>query len=145
MQEAARAFYRAWVSVLFVAIVVQVALAGYGSFYAAEKTKNAGQVLTHHQFDHGFSAHDALGYLIFLASIVLVLIALGARLGRRGVLLALAVPVLVLIQILLAIAGENTPAVGVLHPVNGFLILGLVGMLTHRAWRAASEPAAGVR
>ena len=48
---------------------------------------------------------------------------------------ALAVPVLVAIQIILAWAGEDHPVVGIFHPLNAFLIGGLTGSLAGRAWR----------
>ena len=44
-----------------------------------------------------------------------------------------------------ASVGSSTPAVGVLHPINAFLILGLTGRLAVEAWwgtrRASAEPA----
>ena len=42
---------------------------------------------------------------------------------------------LVFVQILLARIGEGTPAVGALHPINAFIILGLVGTLAGGQWR----------
>jgi len=122
------------------AIVVQIGAAGYGAFYAAEKSDPG--PMTTKQFDHGFSFHSGFGYFIFLGGVVLFLLALAARLGRRPVLMNLAVPLLLVVQILLAWAGSGTPAVGTLHPLNAFLILGLVGSLTFRAWQGASRPTA---
>jgi len=134
MTKALRAVYRYWVAILFVAVIVQFGAAGYGAFYADTKVGgNAGSV-TQTQFDHGFAFHVALGFLIFLGAVLLFLLALAARIGRKGVLLSLAMPVLVFVQIQLAVSGGSTPAVGALHPVNALLILGLVGYLAHRAW-----------
>jgi hypothetical protein len=98
--------------------------------------------MTTKQFDHGFSFHAGLGYFIFLGGIVLLLLALGARLGKRGVLRNLGVPVLLAVQIVLAWIGSGTPAVGVPHPINAFLILGLVGSLAYEAWQGTPETAA---
>jgi len=94
--------------------------------------------VTHKQFDHGFGPHIALGYLLFLGSLLLFLFALAARLGRRRVLSVLGAPLLVLVAIVLAIAGGNVPAVGILHPIVGFLIVGLLGYLAHQAWTGAA-------
>jgi predicted exporter len=71
-----------------------------------------------------------------------LLLALAARLGKRGVLRNLAVPVLLAVQIVLAWFGSGTPAVGVLHPINAFLILGLTGSLVYEAWRGTGRLAA---
>ena len=136
-----RTIHRYWLALLSLAIVVQIGAAGYGAFYAADKSDPG--PMTTKQFDHGFSFHSGLGYFIFLGGIVLFLLALAGRLGRRPVLLSLAVPLLLVIQILLAWAGSGTPAVGTLHALNAFLILGFVGSLTFRAWHGDSHrPAA---
>jgi hypothetical protein len=130
--QALRTIYRYWIALIFLAVLVQIGAAGYGAFYAADKA-DPGPV-TKHQFEHGFSLHSGLGYFIFLGTIVLFLLALGARLGKRRVLLNLAVPVLLIVQILLAWFGSETPAIGVLHPLNALLIAGLTGSLAHQAW-----------
>jgi hypothetical protein len=133
--SALRAIYQYWAAVLFVGVVVQVGAAGYGAFYASEKS-NSGSI-AQHTFDHGFSFHDGFGYIVFVAAVILFVLALAARLGQTRVLWALAVPVLVFIQIVLGRVGQDHPAVGVLHPVNALLIFGLTGVLAHRAWRGS--------
>lgn len=138
--QALRTIHRYWLALLTLAIVVQVGAAGYGAFYAADKSDPG--PMTTKQFDHGFSLHAGLGYFIFLGGIVLLLLALGARLGKRGVLRNLGVPVLLMVQILLAWIGFGTPAVGVLHPINAFLILWLVGSLAYEAWKGTRQTAA---
>lgn len=136
MTSAMRATYRYWTAILVVAVVVQIGAAGYGAFYVDKKATSGADRATKAQFDHGFNFHDGFGYVIFIGSVLLLLFAIGARLGRRRVLLALAVPLLVALQIALAIIGEHVPAVGVLHPINAFIILGFTGSLAHRAWRS---------
>jgi hypothetical protein len=135
-----RKIHRFWLALLSIAIVVQIGAAGYGAFYAVDKVDPG--PMTTKQFDHGFSFHAGFGYFIFLGGVVLFLLALGARLGKRPVLMNLLVPVLLFAQILLAWGGAGTPAVGTLHPLNAFLILGLVGSLTHAAWRGGTSRAA---
>lgn len=134
-----RTIHRFWLALLSLAIVVQIGAAGYGAFYAADKADPG--PMTTKQFDHGFNFHTGFGYFIFLGGVVLFLLALAARLGRRPVLMNLAVPLVLVVQILLAWAGSGTPAVGALHALNAFLILGLVGSLTFRTWHGASRPA----
>ena len=133
MSNAFRALYRFWAALLFVDVLVQIGLAGYGVFFVDHKADQTNAV-TSHQFDHGFGPHIALGFLILIAGIVLFLFALVGRIGRRGVLLALSVPLLVLVADVLAITGSDTPAVGLFHPVVGFGIVALVGLLAHGAW-----------
>ncbi|MDX6465820.1 MAG: hypothetical protein QOI27_860, partial [Gaiellaceae bacterium] len=47
-------------SVLFVAVVVQMALAGYGVFYVLHKANHDGSV-SKQAFEHGFNAHAIVG------------------------------------------------------------------------------------
>jgi hypothetical protein len=125
--------YRWWAAILAIAVVVQIGAAGYGAFNAADKSDPG--PLNEDQFSDGFDFHNGLGYIIFLGAVILFLLALAARRGRRGVLFALAAPVLVAIQIVLAWAGEGQAIVGIFHPIVAFLILGLVGSIAGRAWR----------
>ena len=117
----------------FVAVVVQIGAAGYGAFNAADKSDPG--PLTEKGFSHGFDFHNGFGYIIFLGAVILFLLALAARLGRRRVLQALALPVLVAIQIVLAWGGEDQPIVGIFHPLVAFLIAGFSGSLVFAAWR----------
>ncbi len=73
---------------------------------------------------------------------LLLVVALLARLGRRGVLFALAVPLLVALQIVLAWISEAVHGIGILHGLNALVIFGLTGYLTGEAWRAHRAPAA---
>jgi hypothetical protein len=131
--QALRTIYRYWVAILFLAVLVQIGAAGYGAFNAADKSDPG--PLPQKTFDNGFDFHNGFGYIIFLGAVILLVLALAGRLGKRRVLQALAAPVLVAIQIVLAWAGEGQPVVGIFHPLNALLVLGLVGFLAHRAWR----------
>jgi hypothetical protein len=137
--QALRTIYRYWISIIFLAVVAQIAGAAYGGFYAAQKLgdqkgPDEQKMISEKVFDHGFGFHTGFGYLIFLASVLLLLLALAARLGKRRVLLALAVPVAVLIQIVLAWISEAVHGVGILHGLNALVIFGLTGFLTREAW-----------
>jgi hypothetical protein len=129
-------------------VIAQIASAAYGAFYAADKLNgqsgpDEGRTISETVFDHGFGFHTAFGYLIFLGAVLLLVFALLARLGRRGALFALAVPLLVALQIVLAWISEAVHGVGILHGLNALVIFGLTGYLTGEAWRArrAPEPA----
>ena len=147
--NALRTIYRYWVTIIWLAGIAQIAGAAYGAFYSADKLSSQPgsdeqKLVSEKVFDHGFAFHTGFGYLIFLMAVVLLLIALAARLGKRGVLLALAVPVLVAVQIVLAWASEGTHGIGVLHGLNALVIFGLTGYLTREAWQADRVPEAAV-
>ncbi|MGZ4310024.1 MAG: DUF6220 domain-containing protein [Gaiellaceae bacterium] len=116
-------------------MIVQIGAAGYGAFYAADKA-DPGPV-TQHAFDHGWSFHDAFGYVVFYAAIVSFALAVIGRFPRRRVLEITGLPLLIAAQIGLAAGGESVPAIGVLHPLVAFVILGFVGRL---AWEAGWGP-----
>jgi hypothetical protein len=126
--------YRWWVAILTLAIVVQIGLAGYGAFHAAEKIDDADS-LSKKAWEDGFDPHVGFGYIVFLAGVVLFLIALATRPGRNRVLWNLAVPLLLILQIVLAWIGESVGALGFLHAINAFVVLAVVGSLAGRAWR----------
>ena len=139
--QALRTIYRYWLTLLFLAVVAQIAGAAYGGFYAAQKLGDQSgpderKMISEKAFDHGFGFHTAFGYLIFLGSVLLLLLALAARPGKRGVLFALAVPVAVAVQIVLAWISGSVHAVGILHGLNALVVFGLTGYLTGEAWRA---------
>ena len=146
--QAARTIYRYWITLLWLAVVVQIAAAAYGAFYAADKLNSQsgpdeGRTISETAFDHGFGFHTAFGYIIFLGALVLLVLALVARQGKRVTWLAAAVPVAVAIQIVLAWISEGVHGVGVLHGLNALVVFGLTGYLTGEAWRAhrAGRPA----
>ena len=62
---------------MFLAIVVQVGLAGYGAFSVAGDVDKA--TVNEDQFGDAFGLHIALGYLAVLAGLVLLILALLAR------------------------------------------------------------------
>lgn len=142
--------YRYWITLLFLAVIAQIAGAAYGAFYTAQKLgdqkgADESKIISEKAFDHGFGFHIAFGYLIFLGAVVLLLLALATRLGKRRVLFALAVLVAVAVQIVLAWVSEAVHGVGILHGINALVVFSLVGYLTGQAWRAARaemQPAA---
>jgi hypothetical protein len=145
--QAFRTIYRFWAALLFLAVIVQISAAAYGGFYSAaklgdQKGSDESKSITEKVFDHGFGFHVGFGYIIFLGALVLFLLALAARLGKRGVLFALAVPVAVAVQIVLAWASESVSGIGFLHGLNALVIFGLTGSLAAQAWRGTRRPAA---
>ena len=148
--KALRTIYRYWITLVWLAVVAQIAGAAYGGFYAADKLgdqkgTDEQKMISEKLYDHGFGFHTGFGYLVFLASVLLLLLALAARLGKRRVLFALAVPVAVAVQIVLAWISEGVHGVGILHGINALVVFGLTGYLTGEEWRSHRAPAtAGV-
>jgi hypothetical protein len=131
------AVYRVWAAIVVAAVVVQIGLAGYGAFYTANKVEDA--PVNQSIFDDGWDLHLGVGYLVLLSGLVLVLIALLARVGRQRVLRALGLFGLLILQVLLAWFGYEVPVIGILHPINAFLILGLSGTIAAQAWRGQTR------
>jgi hypothetical protein len=140
--QALRTVYRYWAALVFLAIVVQIGAAGYGAFYAADKSDPG--PLTGDQFGHGFNFHDVFGYVLFLATVVLYVLAVASGLRRRQTMMPLVLALLVFVQVVLAWGGESAAVVGIFHPLVAFLILGLSGRIAFEAWwgtrRAAASP-----
>lgn len=104
---------------LVIAVVVQVFLAGLGTFGAAD-----------------FDLHRFFAFV--LHAVTLALVALAA-LGRRGALVlavTVALAALVFVQGLLVVASASTPVLGALHPVGALVLF--AGALWLR--RAPSPP-----
>ena len=141
--NAFRGIYRIWITILNVAIVVQIFFAGYGAFDTANKVSDSGTV-DEKSFEDSFGAHIGLGYLIFLGTLVLLLVSFGTR-DRKRIFRSLGVVGLLVVQILLAWTGGAVPYLfGGLHPINAFIILGFLGSITYREWktRGAETPEA---
>ena len=88
-------------------------------------------------FGEGFDAHRGSGSLLLLLSLVLLILAAVGR--REAVKQSAALFGLMIVQMLLAIAGEDVSVLGGLHPVNGLLIL----FVAHQTARALPLPFVG--
>ena len=118
---------------LFVACaVIQVFLAGLGVF----------------DDPNAFITHRNFGYLFGWLTLVLLVISLVGRMPRRYVGLAVLILVLFSLQSVFVALRQDMPAVAALHPLNGFLILGVATYTAWTSWKArtvvetASERAA---
>jgi Family of unknown function (DUF6220) len=130
-----RAVYRYATVVVAAMVVVQIGAAGFGAFNASEHLGEHKPPLTEDVFDDGFDFHTGFGYLVFIAAVVLLVLALAARLGRGRILQVVGLVVMVAVQIVLAWAAESTHWVGPFHALLAFAILGLSGRLVYEAWR----------
>ena len=140
-----RTLYWAWSLILFAAIIVQIGLAGYGAFYAANKLEDEGSTIDEDVFSDGFGLHAGWGYLVILLGLIFMVIGIGAgigkwRLGRHGLLF-----LLLFVQLWLAWIGFELPfPVGFLHPINAMVITGLCGWIAWDEWQLWRARKAGV-
>ena len=130
-----RDVYRYLTVVVFLGVLAQVGAAGYGAFYVSNKLQDKGDTLTHEGFDHGWNFHTGFGYIVVIATIVLLVVGLAAKLGKPRIYLPTALAIAGIIQILLAWLGESVPGLGFLHPINALVIFALSGAAAHMAWR----------
>jgi len=124
--------YRILITIFAAAVVVQFFLAGLGIFGAIPEEDGS---TTADRWEDKIDPHAALGHFLQMGSILLLLLILIAWTGPRSIGATLALAVLLILQIILAAVGEDTPAVGALHPVNAIVILALSWFLAWRAWR----------
>ncbi len=97
-----------WVAwLLAAAAVVQVFLAGLGVFEDPSR----------------FAIHREFGYLISWFPLVLLVLAIVGRLGRRMIALSVLPGLLFVLQSVFVALRASAPFVAALHPVNGFLII----------------------
>jgi hypothetical protein len=114
------------------AAVLQVFLAGLGVF----------------EGPRAFVTHREFGYAIGWFTLVILVLSLAGREPRRITGLAVLLLVQFALQSILVLQRESIPAIAALHPLNGFLILGVALVITRWSWaarheaEAASAPAA---
>jgi hypothetical protein len=120
-----------WVLLAFLVLgVIQIFLAGIGAF-----TLNRGEL-----GPAAFNPHRNLGFALGALTLLILLLAIGARAGKRAIILSVVMVVLANVaQSLLASAGEQTPFVGGLHALDGLAIVGIAGFLHGQARAAATR------
>jgi hypothetical protein len=126
-------------SMLYLALgVIQIFLAGYGVFALnGRQLGSSGET--------AFDPHRMVGYLMALVALLLLIAAAIARPGRRLVIMAASLLVIVaVLQGVLASAGENAAVFGGLHALFGIGSLGLASTLLagSRALGRSGRPAA---
>ena len=117
-------------SLFFVGVIVQFFLVGYGLF----AMKHGATIDNAKSLD----AHRGFGWILTQlgALLMLILVLLAWPTPRK--LLGLWILLCVLtfpVQPILASSGFHHKYVGMLHPVNALILLGLSGWLAHYAWK----------
>jgi hypothetical protein len=133
VRRGARAVMKWFAPLIFVAIVVQILLAGEGIFGIKKGPKLDDQKT--------LDPHRALGFIITEpVAILFLIVALLAWLpNKRLRRVSIGLPFLTFAQAPLAWGGRWS---GMFHPLNAFLLLGLYGWLSgqlHRGARVAAE------
>jgi hypothetical protein len=120
------------VSLYFLGVIVQFFLVGVGIFgmKAGSNIDNAKSLDPHRGF--GFVLIQFGGGLLLIATLVAWQKPLGRKVGLYVLLCLLGV-----VQAVLAGEGFHHKWVGMFHPVNALILLGLSGRLAHQAWREA--------
>lgn len=116
---------------LFVACAIgQVFLAGLGVF-----GQPAGD----------FKAHSGFGYTFGWLVLVILVLAIVGRMGRRDIGLSILLLVLFALQSVFVAMRGDYPTVAALHPLNGFLILLVAIIMGIDAWRTVRADRAAAR
>ncbi len=119
-------------ALFFVGVIVQFFLVGYGLF----DMKHGATIDNAKSLD----AHRGFGFLLSDVGAVLILLLVLLAWPQRKLLLRwILLAVLAFVQGLLAGFGFNHWVLGMLHPVNALVLLGLSGHLAHYAWKARRD------
>ena len=128
-----RTAFRIVVSLTSLAVIVQVGLAGYGSFNAIDKA-GSDHSITKKQVENGFDPHGVVGTIVIALMLILLIVAL---VGRYRIRLAAILLGLGIVQMLLAWGGTGAAWVGFFHAVNALAIAGIAGSVAGTEWREA--------
>ncbi|MDX6479779.1 MAG: hypothetical protein QOG85_289 [Gaiellaceae bacterium] len=119
-------------SLLFLAVVIQVGLAGYGVFDALHKAKSG--PVTKEMIENGFDPHGLVGTAVLGLMVLLVLAAAAGRLGQTWLTWSVGLLVLGVIQMILGVVSPSLPWLGFVHGINALAIYAGAALLAHRAW-----------
>ena len=116
-------------SIFFLGVIVQFFLVGYGLF----AMKHGATIDNAKSLD----AHRGLGWILSeFGAILMLLLVLLAWPARRLLGMWILLAVLAFFQGVLASSGYHHWGLGMLHPVNALILLGLSGHLARFAWKS---------
>lgn len=128
VRSAARSAFPFVAGLFAVGAIIQVFLAGLGVF----------------DNDSAFITHRDFGYTLSLLPIVMAVLALVGGLPRRFAGLSALLFALFILQSVFVAMRDSAPAIAALHPLNGFLVLGLGIVLAWQSWQARSANAVAI-
>jgi hypothetical protein len=129
------AVYKYLAGLVFLAVIVQIGLAGYGAFAVAKDTD--GGTVNEDRFEDVFGMHAGFGYLVVLLGLILLVVSLIARHRVKHTLILFG---LLVLQVILAWIGFEVPWIGFFHPINAMAIAGLSGFLAMSELRGGRTP-----
>ncbi|MBB5785869.1 hypothetical protein [Jiangella mangrovi] len=137
-----RATYRVVSGLIALAVVFQAAAVAFGTFGVINEVEGGAVVTSDSDLPNaGPMLHGIGGTMVIpLLVLVLLIVSFFAKV-RGGVKWALLLLLAVAVQITLGFAAFEAPAVGLLHGVNAFVILGLA-LTAARAARVTTTTAA---
>ena len=116
-------------TLFFLGVIAQFFLVGIGLF----GMKHGATIDNAKSLD----AHRGLGFILSdFGSVLMLVLVLLAWPARRLLGLWILLAVLAFVQAILATVGFHHRWVGMLHPVNALVLLGLSGQLARHAWAA---------
>jgi hypothetical protein len=134
-----RTAYRAIASLIALAVVLQVASIALAGFTVAKDADDGASIGADYS-NFGQSYHSIAGTAIGLLALIFLIVAFLTDVPG-GRMLAGIVLGLVVVQFLLAVVSFGTPALGVLHGINGLAIAGVAGVASRRASQPTGQPA----
>src|SRR6476660_5370017 len=102
-----RQAFKVLTSLLFVAVVVQVGVAGYGAFNAIDKA-DKDKTVTKKTIENGFDPHGVIGMVVVAVLVLLVLSALAGKVGATYVKASVVLLALGLLQWLFGYLGTKS-------------------------------------
>lgn len=109
------------------AVVLQAAFIAWGTFDIFNAANDGRAFTEDTDYNAGQALHSTFGIMVIpLLALLLLIISFFARIPR-GVIMALAVLGLVVLQIVLAFLSFPAPVIGLLHGVNAFILAGVAG------------------
>ncbi len=130
MTNALRSIWATLIVLFIVAIPVQFYLAGHGAMEGAHAADKSIAVMK-----NAWDPHTALGTLMLLVSLLILLVALAARLPRPVLGHTAGLFVSMVVQFVLPLLNDSasTRWIAALHALNALLVTGLAFMLLVRA------------
>ena len=134
-----RLVYRVLAMLIAAGVVVQAAAIAFALFDIEKKTDD-GQIFSKDSHNGGIALHSVLGEMVIpVIALLLLIVSFFAAIPGGVKWAAITFGVLVL-QVVLAYAGDALPAIGVLHGINAFA-LAAVASIAMRQARLADSPA----
>jgi 1,4-dihydroxy-2-naphthoate octaprenyltransferase len=134
-----RLVYRILAMLIAAGVVVQAAAIAFALFDIEKKTDD-GQIFSKDSHNGGIALHSVLGEMVIpVIALLLLIVSFFAAIPGGVKWAAITFGVLVL-QVVLAYAGDALPAIGVLHAINAFALAAVASIAMRKA-RLAESPA----